>query len=217
MGRMTVKSRARVASQGEGHGVLEVVSHSAWGTRAYSAIAAPPGRSNRDAVVADASHGPETDLPPWARGALIPWQTTGTSWPPSGTEVMTAAIGRGWPFIAVWCDAGITIETTTPPSTTWSEPSGGFPLPRRNRLGTYWADILPYRPVWGGLVANTAIYGGLWWLMLFVPPVVRHHLRLRRGHCPHCDYNLQSLTPGTNCPECGHTPARQGMWPLQMR
>lgn len=36
--------------------------------------------------------------------------------------------------------------------------------------------------------------------------------RIAAGHCPHCDYDIATLAPGTPCPECGnsttHAPAR---------
>jgi hypothetical protein len=68
-----------------------------------------------------------------------------------------------------------------------------FKTPRSMATG-----ILPL-----GSAVNTAIFAALWWALLFLPGAFRRHLRLRRNHCPCCNYNLFGLPAGSSCPECG--------------
>lgn len=66
--------------------------------------------------------------------------------------------------------------------------------------------INPIRPIWPGLLANAAIYGGalmlLYSTITFPRQFLTQSLRLRRGQCMECGYDLQfDLLRG--CPECG--------------
>jgi hypothetical protein len=65
---------------------------------------------------------------------------------------------------------------------------------------------LPIFPLWPGLLANTAIYGGAWAVLLGVPVLLRRWLRARRGGCPQCGYSREGLKVDAPCPECGRTP-----------
>lgn len=80
-----------------------------------------------------------------------------------------------------------------------------FPGTRTNHPGAW--DVLvvfPYRPVFPGVLYNTAIFGtglfALYW-------VIRHYSRRYRrwgrrclGRCPSCGYDTRGLS---TCPECG--------------
>ncbi len=72
--------------------------------------------------------------------------------------------------------------------------------PDRQNLMT--ERVVPYRPLWGGLVANTLIYGSIWWVLLFGVASTRRALRRRHGRCGSCGYRL-SPDLGERCPECG--------------
>ena len=71
--------------------------------------------------------------------------------------------------------------------------------------------LLPVTPVWPGLIANTAIWGLVWYAILFLPlrylPLPLRLLpssaanRKRRGLCVACGYDLTGATG--RCPECG--------------
>jgi len=67
--------------------------------------------------------------------------------------------------------------------------------------------VLPYGPIWPGLLANTAIYGSAWWALLFGPGMFIRWRRRRAGRCVKCGYDLRGLSPGSECPECGRAPA----------
>lgn len=73
-------------------------------------------------------------------------------------------------------------------------------------IGTYpsrriW---LPMLPVWPGIVANTALFGGLVFAAVRLTTAFRRHLHRRSGdYCPICGYDLCGLADGSRCPECG--------------
>jgi hypothetical protein len=50
---------------------------------------------------------------------------------------------------------------------------------------------LPTFPLWPGLLANTAFYGGAWAVLIGVPVLLRRWLRARRGGCPACGYSRE--------------------------
>ncbi|MEL7472658.1 MAG: hypothetical protein AAGK04_05010 [Planctomycetota bacterium] len=68
---------------------------------------------------------------------------------------------------------------------------------------------LPIRPMWIGLLANSALYTLAWWVLLRVPVWTSRGLRRDAGLCVGCGYDLAD-SPGA-CPECGRvTPPRRG-------
>ena len=72
----------------------------------------------------------------------------------------------------------------------------------------YWqwrlVPFLPCYPILLGFVADAVVYAGLLWLLFRGPSFLKRHLRSKRGHCAHCDYDLRGLKT-TVCPECGHS------------
>ena len=54
-----------------------------------------------------------------------------------------------------------------------------------------------------GLILNTAMYAGLLWLLIPGPFVLRRHVRVKRGRCSKCGYDLRGAPSGGGCPECG--------------
>jgi hypothetical protein len=71
------------------------------------------------------------------------------------------------------------------------------------RIVAYDEPLAPYLPLPVGFAMDTAFYGAIWWLFMAGPLKLRRHFRLRRNHCPHCNYNLAGLASGSKCPECG--------------
>ncbi|MCC6906999.1 MAG: zinc ribbon domain-containing protein [Phycisphaerales bacterium] len=62
---------------------------------------------------------------------------------------------------------------------------------------------LPLRPLWCGFLFNSALYGGvLWILVLAAPRKIITRRRLKHGRCPNCNYDLRATATGV-CPECG--------------
>ncbi len=62
--------------------------------------------------------------------------------------------------------------------------------------------FLPLRPVWTGLLLNSAFFSACWAMTLFGIPMARRQMRRRRGRCPTCAYDLNHNL-ATGCPECG--------------
>jgi len=62
--------------------------------------------------------------------------------------------------------------------------------------------VLPYSPILPGLLANTAIYGGVWFAMLFGPGMFIRWRRRCAGRCAKCGYDLRASETDV-CPECG--------------
>jgi hypothetical protein len=62
--------------------------------------------------------------------------------------------------------------------------------------------MLPTAVVPLGFAIDTALFGGIIFLLWCAPPLARESLRRRRGACPACGYDLRGITSGT-CPECG--------------
>lgn len=65
--------------------------------------------------------------------------------------------------------------------------------------------VLPPRPVWAGLAADAAVYGGAWWGLLTLPGA-RRRWRVKQGLCGSCGY---PRGPAEVCSECGARPARR--------
>lgn len=93
-------------------------------------------------------------------------------------------------------DTGARVSFATP------TPAGGF-----HDVGFLWrSDSSPiraivYHPLPLGVAVNSCFYALPVLALLLVTPL-RRSLRLRRGHCPRCNYDLRSDFP-SGCPECG--------------
>lgn len=98
---------------------------------------------------------------------------------------------------------------------TWAFSAFGFPFRAAARgsgptglwgqASIWWPNArkpIATHPIWPGLLANIAIAFLLWLLLLPIPGFIRRALRRRRGHCPHCDYDLRHDL-SHRCPECG--------------
>ena len=67
---------------------------------------------------------------------------------------------------------------------------------------------LPVEPLWPGFAVNTLFYAIIVWLLIAGPLLVRRLVRIRRGCCPKCGYDLRGQPPEAEagvvgCPECG--------------
>lgn len=69
--------------------------------------------------------------------------------------------------------------------------------------------ILPFYPLWPGLLANMAIFSVMWLAIFRGVRVCRRLMRMRRGVCVVCRYDLRGSESGV-CPECGEGQA--GAW-----
>lgn len=87
------------------------------------------------------------------------------------------------------------------PKATITDPTFNL-LPHYNAIEVG-EHLLPTFPLWPGLLANTAFYGGAWAVLIFTPLFVRRWLRARRGGCAGCGYSREGLKAEAPCPECG--------------
>lgn len=59
---------------------------------------------------------------------------------------------------------------------------------------------IPLKPKWPGFVVNTALFGGVPWLLICGPFVLRRHQRRKRKQCVACGYPIGKSDV---CTECG--------------
>jgi hypothetical protein len=119
---------------------------------------------------------------------------------------------RGFPLPALRCRITGTMKTPAQRGgkATIYEVGGGVPLNFDTITGQgqslAGARMLPLRPVWSGLLADTAFFGAGWFgallLLGSVSAASRRAARVRRGRCPRCAYDLRHEMDG-GCPECG--------------
>jgi hypothetical protein len=65
---------------------------------------------------------------------------------------------------------------------------------------------LPVLPTWPGFAVDPLLYALILWLIVAGPFVLRRLIRIKRGRCPKCGYDLRGAIPGAGgggCPECG--------------
>jgi len=104
----------------------------------------------------------------------------------------------GWPWRSAW---GMFAFTDRTPSQQWY----GLLKLSRGPAGSVGETWVPYAPQFVGLTLNTLFWSLPWWLVFVGADKLRRWNRLRRHHCPACNYNLTGLAPDSPCPECGGT------------
>ncbi len=79
----------------------------------------------------------------------------------------------------------------------WAVPARFNVMSRADR-----ARVLPLRPIWPGFAINTVFYAAILWMLFAAPFALRRRLRIKRGLCPACGYDLRG-SGASVCPECG--------------
>lgn len=128
----------------------------------------------------------------------VGWGLEGEAIPARGSSGMGFEIAHGFPFLAVSCRAAFdrSIERRS------YVMQGGLMLAPDLPGSTGTFRVLPWRPVWSGLLLDIAIFALLWLGVTEGCAVGVRFLRLRRNRCPACGYSLAGqASPG--CPECG--------------
>jgi hypothetical protein len=196
---------AMIDAQGQTHWAVDASASSWYGQANYGLNSSSSGV-------------PETLIPPWS-GLSKPQRG------PRGKSGVGEEVGveaHGWPMLALYgyfdphkaASAALgpmTVGSRLGYGSTAATPSGlGF------STGSYIAmpaasagaskPVLPWRPIWPGLAADTALYAAALWLLWAVLTKPRRFFvelsRVRRGCCIACGYDLgYDFRPG--CPECG--------------
>ena len=120
---------------------------------------------------------------------------------PLATDVFAGSdTAFGWPRLCLWYQIISKTDDTT--MNTSHELHGGVLM--RGKLASRGGKFiaLPLRPIWRGLAIDTAFYAAVWWLVLFIPMMLRRGTRRARGRCLDCGYDLQHKAQ-QGCPECG--------------
>lgn len=117
--------------------------------------------------------------------------------------------GRGWPLIALRCSYLPVTDAVVTSTRGGLRLEGGrmrYPQgnvrPRRYdpTFRSIVPPILPWRPVWTGLLVDTIIFAALFGVLLAVPARGRRVWRRLHGCCPECNYPAGERTI---CTECG--------------
>ncbi len=141
-------------------------------------------------------HMPLGRAPYWSRGRLSPDQVSlqyrqvgSIMWHPVDEA-------RGWPLRAMmwWADMKRDHSTGTTLAVTVEH---GLDLSNLAVMPEF-TRALPVKPIWPGFAINTTFYAAILWL----PFALRRYVRVKRGHCIKCAYDLRG-TEHEVCPECG--------------
>lgn len=112
----------------------------------------------------------------------------------------------GWPARALWCRVG----AVSPGSRVPSRVEGGFAVAGstpRPLAGLLVTQALPFRALWAGLAADTAVWGGAWWALVEVWGRIIRRERDRAFRCPRCGFDRRG-SDRLRCAECGYLAAR---------
>ena len=142
-------------------------------------------------------------VPRWAKISLGDPTPFRVPWKPEAFTYSTSETAIGWPLRAFRGErvyAGI-----LPPLVDDGQPRGGIQRRDTTRgfveLGAL--GLVPYLPIWRGLVLDILVFMLPWSLLLWGAGLARRRRRLRRGRCGGCGYDLAGIDRGTACPECG--------------
>lgn len=116
----------------------------------------------------------------------------------------------GWPlssftFELMWSDARWQTQRLNPwvlRGVARAFPAHGSFLPDALRAEPRFVTLNPY---WPGLIASSAFWGAVSFVVGTVFGAARSHMLVLRGVCPKCRYDKRGLPGGAACPECGTT------------
>ena len=108
----------------------------------------------------------------------------------------------GWPRLSLFSSQLVSLDVNTLQSRIRVK-TGWHPGGNTEFVNQAPDHILPLGVVWPEFLINTLFYAFILWLFIRGPFVLRRHLRLKRGHCLKCGYDLQGLPLDRKCPECG--------------
>lgn len=122
-------------------------------------------------------------------------------------DIEVQFVHSGWPFRSCfgWCTWGRQQSNLSQksgvPLQSLGEQHSLYVDPKSN---PYFPLRIPLGPDWPGLLANSLLFGAVWFGVFVGPGRVRRVIRRRRRCCESCGYDLSGGTGIENCPECGH-------------
>jgi hypothetical protein len=109
---------------------------------------------------------------------------------------------RGWPMLAMWSERPASLSAAATPLVGMSISPKILPRAAPGAL----PPVLPTHPIWDGLLFDSIFFGlilaGLYWILVKPRRLVLELLRMRRGCCIACGYELD-FDFRSGCPECG--------------
>lgn len=138
-------------------------------------------------------------LPAKHRGWLADRDARASGSVSDGGEVWE--IHAGWPWRCVATTYGTLDPIRNPPPYGY-EGAIHFKTSVLSGWRGYDDVVLAYRPLWGGLVPDTLVFGAGWFVVLLAAGAARRRWRRRHGLCPACGYDLGGEFGG-GCSECG--------------
>ena len=184
-----------------------VQSRTQWGSiRIVSIWKSPTANSNADDDIdqnanarSKISHDCLEILPAWA-GYAIP-----SGDPDKYYSTFRQVEAFGWPCLSLWSGRENRVSGNAHPNIVFH--------PMDIRYGYFSGDpskikpgqiikVIPYGPLWLGLLANSIFYSAILWLLIPGPFALRRFIRRKRGLCVKCAYDLRGAEHEA-CPECG--------------
>lgn len=108
---------------------------------------------------------------------------------------------RGWPLLAFWCVRGSIVHAE---EDIIVAPRGFIETSLEEPYPSGRPKVLPFLPIWRGIVINSVFYGGPLWLGFITIYGMVRIFRYKLGKCRKCGYDLRGAEHKA-CPECGHT------------
>jgi hypothetical protein len=125
---------------------------------------------------------------------------------PTDPRVQVLIVEQGFPWRCTW---GWQRQSFAPSAVA----PGGVILRTRPRVRSYgFVYVGPFRltwaPMWEGLAANTALYGGIWFVFMSLRSrkagaAAQAPAASQRRICSACGSSLKGVPAGARCPACG--------------
>ena len=186
-----------------------VQSTTQWGSIHIASMwQSPTANSNADDIVDQNANSRTTItrnclevLPDWA-GYAIP-----SGEPDQYTSAYRYIDAYGWPCLSLWSGRENRVSGNAHPNIVFHPMDVRYGYfsgdPSKIKPGrSFTIKVIPYGPLWLGLLINSIFYAGLLWLLIPGPFALRTHLRRKRGLCVKCAYDLKGAEHEV-CPECG--------------